>query len=134
MSNPTPPFANRRPATIRSSAQKVAALRAGLPATRAGIYLNTGTGGPLPAEAAAAMRGGRRARARGRPSHAASRYEELLARMDEARAVVAAVLGTDVDLVALTHSTTEGVNLALGTIDWRAGRPGGDDVAWSTRA
>jgi L-cysteine/cystine lyase len=41
--------------------------------------------------------------------------------MDEARGVVAAVLGTDMDLVALTHSTTEGVNLALGTIDWRAG-------------
>ena len=41
--------------------------------------------------------------------------------MDEARAVVAAVLGTEMDLVALTHSTTEGINLALGTIDWRAG-------------
>ena len=48
-------------------------------------------------------------------------YEELLLRMDEARAVMAAVLGTDSELVALTHSTTEGVNLALGTIDWRAG-------------
>ncbi len=41
--------------------------------------------------------------------------------MDEARGVVAAILGTDVDLVAITHSTTEGVNLALGTIDWRPG-------------
>jgi L-cysteine/cystine lyase len=35
--------------------------------------------------------------------------------------VVAAVLGTDMDLVAMTHSTTEGINLALGTIDWRPG-------------
>jgi L-cysteine/cystine lyase len=35
--------------------------------------------------------------------------------------VVAAVLGTEMDLVALTHSTTEGINLALGTINWRPG-------------
>jgi len=103
-----------------SERARIAALRAVLPATRAGIYLNTGTAGPLPAEAAAAMAEvaaweltvGRATR---------DAYEELLARMDEARAVLAAVLGTDVDLVALTHSTTEGVNLALGTIDWRAG-------------
>jgi L-cysteine/cystine lyase len=51
----------------------------------------------------------------------ADAYVDLVARMGEARAVMAAVLGTDVDLVALTHSTTEGVNLALGTIDWRPG-------------
>lgn len=99
---------------------RVAALRAALPATRAGVYLNTGTAGPLPAEAAAAMQEvAERELAVGRATRDA--YEELLARMDEARAVVAAVLGTDVDLVALTHSTTEGVNLALGTISWRAG-------------
>jgi L-cysteine/cystine lyase len=99
---------------------KLAALRAGLPATRAGIYLNTGTAGPLPAEAAVAMQEvGDRELALGRAGREA--YDELLERMDEARAVIAAVLGTDVDLVALTHSTTEGVNLALGTIDWRPG-------------
>ncbi len=100
--------------------EKVAALRAGLPATRAGIYLNTGTAGPIPTEAAAAAQQvADRELALGRATPAA--YEELVARMDEARAVVAAVLGTGVDLVALTHATTEGVNLALGTIDWRPG-------------
>jgi L-cysteine/cystine lyase len=100
--------------------QKLAALRAGLPATRAGIYLNTGTAGPLPAETAAAMaEAAERELALGRGSRDA--YEDLVSRMDEARAVVAAVLGTDVDLVALTHSTTEGINLALGTIAWRPG-------------
>ncbi len=100
--------------------ERLAALRAGLPATRAGIYLNTGTAGPLPAEAAAAMAevAGREL-AVGRATREA--HEELIARLDEARAVVAAVLGTDMDLVAMTHSTTEGINLALGTIDWRPG-------------
>ena len=108
------------PPTDLSEREIVAALRGGLPATRAGIYLNTGTAGPLPAEAAAAMAQiADRELAVGRATRDA--YEELLLRMDEARAVMAAVLGTDGDLVALTHSTTEGVNLALGTIDWRAG-------------
>jgi L-cysteine/cystine lyase len=99
---------------------RLAALRAGLPATRAGIYLNTGTAGPLPAEAAAAMAEvAARELAVGRATR--DSCEELLGRLDEARGVVAAVIGTDMDLVALTHSTTEGVNLALGTIDWRPG-------------
>jgi L-cysteine/cystine lyase len=103
-----------------SEGERLAALRAGLPATRAGIYLNTGTAGPIPAEAAAAMAEvAERELAVGRATRES--YEELIARMDEARAVVAAVLGTEIDLVALTHSTTEGVNLALGTIDWRPG-------------
>ena len=36
-------------------ADKVAAVREALPATAAGIYLNTGSVGPLPAETAKAM-------------------------------------------------------------------------------
>jgi L-cysteine/cystine lyase len=110
-----------RPAAVEPDERaRLAALRAGLPATRAGIYLNTGTSGPLPAEAAAAMaEAADRELALGRATRDA--HEELVERMDEARGVVAAVLGTDVDLVALTHSTTEGVNLALGTIDWVRG-------------
>ena len=103
-----------------TDAQRLAVLRAGLPATRAGIYLNTGSAGPLPAEAAAAMAEvADRELAVGRATPES--LEELLARLDEARAVVAAVLGTGMDLVALTHSTTEGINLALGSIDWRPG-------------
>jgi L-cysteine/cystine lyase len=41
--------------------------------------------------------------------------------MAEARAGVAAVLGTDVGAVALTHSTTDGMNAATHLPDWRAG-------------
>jgi L-cysteine/cystine lyase len=103
-----------------SERESLAVLRAGIPATRAGIYLNTGTAGPIPAESAAAMAevAGWEL-AVGRATREA--YEELVTRLDEARAVVADVLGTGMDLVAMTHSTTEGVNLALGTIDWRPG-------------
>jgi len=122
MSDPNPPgrVPAAGPVAADSERERLAALRAGLPATRAGIYLDTGTAGPLPAEAAAAIAEvADRELAVGRATRES--FEELTARMDEARAVVAAVLGTEMDLIALTHSTTEGVNLALGTIDWRPG-------------
>jgi len=122
MSDPTPAARAASPNNVAADSEhaRLAVLRAGLPATRAGIYLNTGSAGPLPAEAAAAMAEvADRELAVGRATRES--FEELTARMDEARAVVAAVLGTDMDLVALTHSTTEGINLALGTIDWRPG-------------
>jgi L-cysteine/cystine lyase len=41
--------------------------------------------------------------------------------MSEARAGVAAVLGTDVSAVALTHATTDGMNAATLLPDWRSG-------------
>jgi len=101
-------------------AERVAAIRAALPATRAGVYLDAGTCGPLPAETAAAMAAVEdRELTVGRAHREAG--DELLARLDEARAAIAAVLTTDVDLVAVTHSTTNGLNLALGSVAWRPG-------------
>jgi len=41
--------------TFLPDAEKLAAVREALPALGAGIYLNTGAVGPLPAETAAAM-------------------------------------------------------------------------------
>ncbi len=105
--------------TPPSDRERLAALRAALPATHAGIYLNTGTCGPLPTETVAAIREvEERELAVGRATRAD--HEDLLARMDEARGALAAVLGTDIDAVALTHSTTEGMNLAIGALDWGA--------------
>jgi len=108
------------PAGADPEREKVAAFRASLPATRAGIYLDAGTSGLIPAESAAAMRQAEeRELALGRATRDAD--EELADRMAEARGALAAVLGTAIDRVALTHSTTEGIGLAVGTIDWRPG-------------
>lgn len=99
---------------------KLAAVRAGLPALAAGIYLNTGSVGPLPAETAHAMAElAERELTIGR-AHPAD-WPEAVARIDEARAAVAAVLTTDVDRVALTQSVTHGMNVAAWAIDWRPG-------------
>lgn len=100
--------------------EKLTAVRAALPALSAGIYLNTGAVGPLPAETAAAMTeiaDYERDLGRGHPDY----LPDTIARMGEARAGVAAILGTDVDAVALTHSTTDGMNAATLLSDWRRG-------------
>jgi L-cysteine/cystine lyase len=100
--------------------EKSAAIRAAIPAVAAGIYLNTGSVGPMPAETAAAMTEAHdydRDVGRGHPA----RLDELLMRMAEARAGVAAVLGTDVDAVALVHSVTDGMNAASLLPDWHRG-------------
>lgn len=100
--------------------EKLAAVRAALPALGAGIYLNTGSVGPLPAETAKAMddlEAWELTTGRAHPDD----FAETLARMDEARAAVAAILTADVGSVALTHSTTDGMNLAAWSLDWRPG-------------
>jgi L-cysteine/cystine lyase len=100
--------------------EKMAAVRAALPALAAGIYLNTGSVGPLPAETAAAMAEVElRERDVGR-AHPDD-VPDLLQRMAEARAGVAAVLGADVGSVALTHATTDAMNAATLLPDWRSG-------------
>jgi L-cysteine/cystine lyase len=103
-----------------SDVDKLAAVRAALPSLSAAIQLNTGSAGPMPAEVAAAMtelevyeRDFGRAQA--------EYWEDSKQRMDEARAAVAAVLGGELDEVAITHATTDGMNLGTWAVDWRAG-------------
>jgi len=99
---------------------KIAAVREALPATGAGIYLNAGTSGPLPSEVQRAM-DERAAReltvGRAHPDL----WPETLERMAETRAAVAAIIVADPGDIALTHSTTDGVNAAISALPWAAG-------------
>jgi L-cysteine/cystine lyase len=107
-------------------AEKLAAVRAALPSLGAGIQLNTGSVGPLPAEAAAAM--AELAAYERDVGRADVGYDdELLQRINEARAAVAAVIGADIDEVALTHATPDGMNLGTWAVPWARG-----DVAVTT--
>lgn len=101
-------------------AEKVAAVRELLPATRAGIYLNTGTCGPVPAESQRAM-DEQTARELAVGRAAPDNWPEFLARADEARASVAALMVADPSDVALTHSTTDGLSLVVAALPWRPG-------------
>ena len=101
-------------------AEKLAAVREALPALGAGIYLNTGLAGPLPAETAAAMDEASGWQVRTGRAHADA-YPALLDRLAEARSGVAAILATDIESIALTRATTEGMNVAAWSVDWRPG-------------
>jgi L-cysteine/cystine lyase len=107
--------------------EKLTAVRELLPATGAGIYLNTGTAGPLPRETAAAMselEGWEVTTGRAHPAF----HEEALDRLEEARGAIAAVIHAGLDDIALMHSTTDGVNAALWSVDWQPG----DNVVTTT--
>ncbi len=101
-------------------AEKLAAVREALPALAAGIYLNTGSVGPLPAETAAAMAEMTSYELRLGRSHQ-DYFEAFLERLAEARGAVAAVIGADVDSVAISHSTTQAMNLAVWSVALRPG-------------
>jgi L-cysteine/cystine lyase len=100
--------------------EKVAAIRRLLPATGSGIYLNAGTCGPMPAETQRAMD----EQAASELAVGRATSDQWLAfgeRMAEARASVAATLVADPGDIALTHSTTEGINLVLASLPWGPG-------------
>ena len=100
--------------------EKLAAVREALPALGAGIYLNTGSVGPLPAETAAAMAEIQDYELRvGRASP--DYWDLFLERLAEARGAVAAVIGADVGEVAITHSTSGAMNAAIWSVDLRRG-------------
>jgi L-cysteine/cystine lyase len=95
-------------------------FRAQFPVLERTAYLNAGTEGPLPTAAAEAVReriefeltGGRCGRAY---------VMSVLELAGELRAGYARVLGCDPDSVALTGSTTDGVNTVLAGLDLRPG-------------
>jgi selenocysteine lyase/cysteine desulfurase len=94
-----------------STDAKLRQLRELLPATGAGIYLDTASGGPLPAETAAAMREAEDWELTvGRVWE--GRDEDVSQRAGEARAVLAALLGADPGAITLTHGTADALRLA----------------------
>lgn len=103
-----------------AEATRLAAVRAALPALAAGIYLNTGTSGPLPAETAAVLATmAEHELMVGRAN--TDEFHDFLQRMEEARASVAALLTADLDDIGLTHGATDGMNMGISGIDWRPG-------------
>ena len=100
--------------------EKVRAVREALPATAAGLYLNTGTAGPVPAETAKAMADSEASELAIGRAHK-DYWPDTLVRIDEARAAVAAVVGGRLDEIALTHATTFAMNAAVWSVPWQPG-------------
>lgn len=100
--------------------ERLSAIRRELPATMDCVYLNTGTCGPLPRRSVAAMQAAlERELERGRIVF--EDFMPLLAVAEDVRVRFAALLGADAEEVALTHHTTEGMNIGTWGLNWRSG-------------
>lgn len=107
--------------------EKIAAIREELPAIHERIYLNIGTNGPVPRRAHDALvhyavnelEAGR---------IGPSAHQRALEVQAATRAAIADLLGCDPLEIALTHNTTEGMNVALLGLDWQPG----DEVITAT--
>jgi L-cysteine/cystine lyase len=99
---------------------KLTQIRSQLPAVQSQVYLNTGTAGPIPDAVHAAMvksLEGQRAEGRSTMDH----FIKLGGVMAQIRAAHAAMLGCDPGEIALTHNTTDGMNLVTLGVNWRPG-------------
>jgi L-cysteine/cystine lyase len=99
---------------------KVDTLRTQLPAVQTTGYFNSGSNGPIPRivyEAADAE--ARRELDQGRIVPGA--YIETRERNRWVAALAAEIFGADADEIALTHSTTEGLGIALMGLSWTPG-------------
>jgi selenocysteine lyase/cysteine desulfurase len=91
-------------------------LRAEFPVLERLAYLNAGTNGPVPGralEAAVAALREQTVNGRGDPRF----FKALLARVEELRDRVARVIGCGADELAITGSTTDGVNTAVSALE-----------------
>jgi L-cysteine/cystine lyase len=107
-------------AVVMASEAKVEALRAQLPAVHTTGYFNTGSNGPIPIVAyEAADATARRELEQGRIAPGV--YEENRERNRRFAALAAAIFGADGDEIALSHSATEGLGMALMGMTWSPG-------------
>ncbi|WP_436345319.1 aminotransferase class V-fold PLP-dependent enzyme [Natronorubrum sp. FCH18a] len=95
-------------------------LRETVPALESTAYLNWGAGGPSPRRVVEAAESALEYHEYEAPTEE-GQYPAAFDIYDESRAAVAGLLGADADEIALTESTTDGINRVAGAVDWDAG-------------
>jgi L-cysteine/cystine lyase len=97
-----------------------AQFRAEFPVLEQKAFLNAGTDGPVPRRAAQVaherIEGELTEGRAGRPH-----FDRMIGAMDRRRELLAAHINCDQDELALTHSTTDGVNIVIGGLDIQPG-------------
>lgn len=95
-------------------------FRSEFPVLARRVYLNTGTDGPLPSRAVDAARA--QLERESSDGRSGAEHSAALERMaEELRARLASLVGAEPDEVALTRSTTDGINTVLAGFGLRAG-------------
>ncbi len=95
-------------------------LRRTMPALESSVYCNWGAGGPSPRRVVEAAESALEYHEYEAPA-AEGMYPAAFDAYDEARAAVADLLGAAPDEIALTQSTTDGINRVAGAFDWGEG-------------
>ena len=95
-------------------------LRASMPALDSTVYLNTGAAGPSPESVVEAMTETAERQAYRAPAEGGA-YASATETFDAARGAAADLLGAAPSEVALTDSTTDGINRIAAALDWSAG-------------
>ncbi|ARS90083.1 aminotransferase class V-fold PLP-dependent enzyme [Natrarchaeobaculum aegyptiacum] len=96
------------------------ALRESIPALESGVYCNWGAAGPSPRQVVEAAESALEHHEYDAPT-AEGPYTAAFDAFDDARATVADFLEGSPDEIALTESTTDGINRVAGAIDWNEG-------------
>src|SRR5947207_13262279 len=96
---------------------RVNELRSAFPVLERVVYLNAGTNGPVPRTAVEAAEADLREQAESGRGDPAFFRGKLLPRADDLRRRVAALLGCDPTELALTDSTTSGVNAVISMLE-----------------
>ncbi|WMJ71652.1 aminotransferase class V-fold PLP-dependent enzyme [Cytophagaceae bacterium ABcell3] len=100
--------------------QQLSFVRTQLPSVIDYAFFNTGTAGPVPIPVAERMKGVlERQLLRGRIT--LDYYQETDRWKKEIRASLASMIKCSEDEIALTSSTTEGINLVINGMDWKSG-------------
>ncbi|MEO9008623.1 MAG: aminotransferase class V-fold PLP-dependent enzyme, partial [Candidatus Dormibacter sp.] len=98
----------------------VDAARRDLPVTDRLAYLNTGTAGPLPRQAIAAMADA--AQVEGEAGRiGVDGFTRLFEQLDGLRTALAEFVGADPVEIGITHNTTEGMNIGTLGLRWQPG-------------
>src|ERR1700716_979086 len=94
-------------------------IREELPATRATVYLNTGSWGPLPRRSAAAIEAAAALEVEaGRISGGMQSFLDYFDELSALRRMLGVLVGANENEIALSRSTTEGVNLGIWGRSW----------------
>jgi L-cysteine/cystine lyase len=99
---------------------KIDKIRDQLPAVQCSAFLNTGTCGPLPKVVADTMAdAAKRECELGRANIAD--FLEFRGTVQDTREALGNLLGVDAGTIALTHNTTEGMNISIWGLEWQPG-------------
>ncbi|HUS16797.1 MAG TPA: aminotransferase class V-fold PLP-dependent enzyme [Chloroflexia bacterium] len=113
---------------VTTAEPQMEAIRQELPVLERMVYLNSGTAGPLPRRTVAAITAAsERQLLDGRASFPVY-FEEYFPLLADVRARFARLLGADTGEVAITHHTTEGMNIATWGLNWQPG----DEIVLTT--